>query len=321
MKRSELKKILVTGAAGFIGSHLCEKLLSRGCLVTGIDNMVPNRWIKEKNINGVLRHPNFTFVKADLLQTELTWMLNGVDAVCHLAATPGVRSSWGKKFLPYLHNNIQATQVLLEAAKDSRLKKFILASTSSVYGDADGPLVEEHFPGPISPYGVTKLAAEHLAGVYHQAFGLPLTVLRFFTVYGPRQRPDMAFHRFIRSLLAGSEIKVYGDGNQVRDFTYISDIVEGCIKALDFPEQGHIFNLGGNTRASVNEVIGILAKITGEKAKVSYLPAEPGEPKKTWADISKAADCLNYCPRTVLETGLRKEIAYIEELMNGSRCS
>lgn len=309
-----LRKILVTGAAGFIGSHLCEKLINQGFLVTGIDNMVPNTWIKEKNILNIQNHSNFTLIKADLLQIDLSSLLQGVDVVYHLAATPGVRSSWGRNFQPYLNNNIQTTQLLLETAKDVPLKKFILASTSSIYGAVHGPTREDHEPRPLSPYGVTKLASEQLAAIYCREFGLPLTVLRFFTVYGPRQRPDMAFHRFIKSILAGTEIKVYGNGNQIRDFTYVADIVEGNLKAMCYPKHGTVFNLGGNTKASVNESILLLEDIIGLSAKVLYHPAQPGEPKETWADTSKAKNSLNYQPKTTLKEGLLAEVEYIREL-------
>ncbi len=311
--------ILVTGAAGFIGSHLCTSLLARGCRVTAVDYMgEPNAWIKEKNIAPLLQHPQMKLFRNDLLQLELPALLKDIEVVYHLAATPGVRTSWGKDFLPYLHNNIQATQYLLEAAKGCPLKKFILASTSSVYGAVHGPADEDRLPSPLSPYGVTKLAAEHLAAIYHREFGLPLTTLRFFTVYGPRQRPDMAFHIFIKSLLANKDITVYGDGCQVRDFTFVADIVQANIAAMDYPKHGTVFNLGGNTRASVNEIISLLAEITGRTPKINYQPAQPGEPKETWANISKAANCLNYRPATTLKDGLLAEVDYINELYKSS---
>lgn len=307
--------ILVTGAAGFIGSHLCEMLLQQGGQVTAVDYMgEPNAWIKEKNIAGLSGRPGFTLLKKDLLQADLPALLAGVDAVFHLAATPGVRASWGREFSAYLNNNIQVTQLLLEAAKGRPLKKVVLASTSSVYGNVHGPAGEEQYPRPLSPYGVTKLAAEHLAAIYHREFGLPLTVLRYFTVYGPRQRPDMAFHRFIKAILTGDAIKVYGDGSQVRDFTYVADIVEGTAKAIDCPEHGTVFNLGGNTRACVNEVIKMLAEISGRPARVTYLPDQPGEPHETWADITKAGGYLNYRPKMALRDGLAAEVKYIREL-------
>jgi len=310
-----MKKVLVTGASGFIGSHLCERLLEQGYEVTGIDNMdEPNSWIKAKNLACVLTYPNFTFIKADLINADLPALIRGFDTVCHLAATPGVRTSWGRSFASYLNNNILATQLLLEAAKKNPPQKIILASTSSVYGEVIGPAAEELCPRPLSPYGVTKLAAEQLGAVYHREFSLPLTILRFFTVYGPRQRPDMAFHRFIKSLLERNEIKVYGDGNQKRDFTYITDIINGSINAMHLPDNGAVFNLGGNTIASLNEVIMMLENITGLTARVSYGKPRPGEPKETWADISRAARFLNYSPVTGLVQGLTEEVNYIKDL-------
>lgn len=309
------QKILVTGAGGFIGSHLCEKLLSLGYQVSGIDCMGGNdNWIKEKNIASCLQHPQFTFIKANLLEYNLPSLLNGVDVIYHLAATAGVRSCWGNNFLPYINNNILATQNLLEAAKGLNLKKFILASTSSVYGITSGPTREDHPTVPLSPYGVTKLAAEHMAAIYQKEFKIPITVLRYFTVYGPRQRPDMAFHIFIKSLLSGQEIKIYGDGRQIRDFTYVKDVINGTIKAMYYPLHGTVFNIGGNTRASVNDIINMLKNITGCCANITYITAQPGEPKQTWADISKTTKSLNYLPNTQLKDGLVAQLKYIKEL-------
>lgn len=309
------QKILVTGAGGFIGSHLCEKLLSLGYQVTGIDCMGGrNNWIKEKNIASCLQHPQFTFIKANLLEYDLPSLLKGVDVIYHLAATAGVRSSWGKDFLPYVNNNILATQNLLEAAKGHNLKKFILASTSSVYGITSGPTREDHPTHPLSPYGITKLAAEHMAAIYQKEFKIPITVLRYFTVYGPRQRPDMAFHIFIKSLLSGQEIKIYGDGRQIRDFTYIEDIINGTINAMYYSIHGTVFNIGGNTRASVNDIINMLKNITGCYANVTYITAQPGEPKQTWADLTKTTKSLNYLPNTKLKDGLVAQLKYIKEL-------
>lgn len=311
----QFKNVLVTGAGGFIGSHLCENLLRRGHRITAIDSMDgPNRWIKEKNILSIAKNPNCLFIRANLLDADLSSLLESIDVVFHLAATPGVRTCWGSNFSPYLDNNIMATQVLLEAAKDYPLKKFVLASTSSIYGSVQGPTDEEYRPNPLSPYGVTKLAAEHLALIYQREFSLPLTTIRYFTVYGPRQRPDMAFHRFIKSMLSGTDITVYGDGNQMRDFTYVTDAVEATILAMSSPVHGNVFNAGSSTRTSVNEIIWTMANITERKAKIIYQPAQPGEPKETWADIGKITRELGYLPRTNLEEGLRAEVAYIKDL-------
>lgn len=315
MYRLNRDRILVTGAAGFIGSHLCEKLLGMGYRVTGIDCFREPAWIKEKNAASLIGEPDFTLIRGDILDLELPSILDGINIIFHLAATPGVRSSWGKNFSSYARNNIQSTQALLEAARGRRyLKKFILASTSSVYGAVNGPAKEDMMPRPLSPYGVTKLAGEHLAAIYQREFHLPLTILRYFTVYGPRQRPDMAFHRLIKAALTEVEFTVYGDGCQIRDFTNVADIVEGNIKAMKLAGHGTVYNLGGRSRASLNEIIGMVREITGKETSVRYVPASPGEPRETWADISGAARDLRYSPETQLKTGLADQIEYIREL-------
>jgi len=315
MNRQNSEKILVTGAAGFIGSHLCETLLAKGFSVIGIDCFQAPAWVKEKNIASLISNPDFKLIRGDLLELELPVILDGVHVIYHLAATAGVRASWGTNFQTYIRNNIKSTQLLLETAKGRRyLKKFILASTSSVYGATDGPAREDHPLRPLSPYGVTKLAGEHLAAIYHREFGLPLTILRFFTVYGVRQRPDMAFHRLIKAVLAGEEFKVYGDGGQIRDFTNISDIVDGNIKAMNLASHGNVYNLGGTSRASLNDVISLVQKITGIEARIKYIPEQPGEPRETWANISSATRDLKYSPTIALKDGLHAEIAYIKEL-------
>ena len=308
-------KVLVTGAAGFIGSHLCERLLEAGCQVIGIDYMKePNAWSKRRNVSTAAAHPDYYLIEDDLLRIDLKPILDGVQYIIHLAATPGVRTSWGSNFSDYLDNNILATQRLLEAAKDTIIKKFVMASTSSVYGHFNGPANEDRKCKPLSPYGATKLAAEHLARIYHKEFGVPVVILRFFTVYGPRQRPDMAFHKFIRNLLTGKKIIVYGDGGQSRDFTYVSDVVEAIVNSMYYSRSGEIFNIGGNTRASVNNVLKILEESTSKKARVEYLAAQPGEPRETWADIQAAREKISYSPQIVLRDGLAKEIEFIKDL-------
>lgn len=314
MSKKKSAKIIVTGAAGFIGSHLCEQLLKLGHCVTGIDSFEEPNFVKLKNIANIVEHPHFKLIERDILNLELNHLDSDTDVIFHLAATAGVRTSWGSNFGTYVKNNVLATQHLLELAKGISLKKFILASTSSVYGNASGSTAEEHSTRPLSPYGVTKLAAEQISNIYNREFGLPLTVLRFFTVYGPRQRPDMAFHRFIKAMLTGSNIEIYGDGGQKRDFTYILDVVDACIKAMGVPEHGNVFNIGGESRASILEIIGLLERLTGINAKVSYLPTQPGEPKETWADITKAKQYLSYSPKITLVDGLRAEIQYVREL-------
>ena len=227
-------KAVVTGAAGFIGSHLSERLLADGHDVVGIDCFTDyyRRARKEQNLEVARSHRNFSFEELDLVDADLTAALEGADVVYHLAGQPGVRPSWGHQFDRYVRDNIIATQRLLEHLKESSLKRLVFAGSSSVYGDAEAfPTRESALPRPVSPYGVTKLAAEHLANLYTRNFGIPAVSVRYFTVYGPRQRPDMAFARFMRALADGEPIEVYGDGEQTREFTYVSDAVEGTVKA------------------------------------------------------------------------------------------
>ena len=258
---------VVTGCAGFIGSHLCDRLLADGKVVVGIDSFEDYypRAQKEANLAVARSDPRFTLCDADILdladerrtagRSRLEDLLEGADCVYHLAAQAGVRASWGSSFDVYARNNVLATQRLLEACVAAGVPKVIYASSSSIYGDQDVlPLVETARPEPRSPYGVTKLAGEHLCGLYHANRGLDTTALRFFTVYGPRQRPDMAFHKFIRALLEGREIVIYGDGTQTRDFTYIEDIVDGLVRAREAPG-GAVMNLGGGNRVSLSEAI------------------------------------------------------------------
>lgn len=311
-------KILVTGAAGFIGSHLCEKLLTNSNhQVIGVDNFIgptPNK-LKQVNVINLLSNRQFTLMNVNLLITNLDQMLKDVDIIYHLAGIPGVRSSWGKDFDPYVTNNILVTQRLLEAAKDKQITKFIYASTSSVYGEIAGKIKEDELLSPLSPYGITKLTGEHLCNVYSKVHGIPIVKLRFFTVYGPRQRPDMAFHRFIKQILNGESLTIYGDGTQSRDFTYISDCIQG-IESLLYKDNviGNTFNIGGKERATVNEVISIIEMLSGEKASVDYLPKISGEPKHTWADITNAKNVLDYDPKISLQEGLVKEIEYIRSV-------
>ncbi|MCJ7806737.1 MAG: NAD-dependent epimerase/dehydratase family protein, partial [Clostridia bacterium] len=245
---NEKKTCLVTGVAGFIGSHLVRRLLAEGCRVIGIDCFTDyyDRGIKEKNISDLLEQARFTMIRRDIVDLEDNWF-EGVQWVFHQAAQAGVRASWGDQFAHYTHHNVLSTQRLLEWARHSGIERFIYASSSSVYG-ASGklPMHEDDLPRPLSPYGVTKLAAEHLCNLYHQNFALPATSLRYFTVYGPGQRPDMAFHRFIRAILKDEELVVYGSGEQTRDFTYIDDIVEANLSAASAQNVlGRVYNIGG----------------------------------------------------------------------------
>ncbi len=307
-------RCVVTGAAGFIGSHLCEALVRDGHYVTGIDCFSDYyaRETKEANIRALRAAPRFAFVEEDLLEADLESRLADTDYVFHLAGQPGVRGSWGQRFEKYLCNNVLATQGLLEAAKRVGLKKLIYASSSSIYGNAEQlPTPEDVTPHPISPYGVTKLAGEHLSLLYHHNYGVPVLVLRYFSVYGPRQRPDMAFQQFIRALLSENEIVIYGDGNQTRDFTFVGDIVQGTLCAAWSDAAGRVFNLGGGSSASVREVIGVLEKVTGMRACVRHTEPQHGDARHTGADIRRARQFLGYNPRTELAQGLRQQFEAI----------
>jgi UDP-glucose 4-epimerase len=232
-----------------------------------------------------------------------------------MAAQPGVRSSWGREFSRYTENNIMATQLLLEATKDRRLAKFVYASTSSVYGDTrDLPMREEGGTRPVSPYGATKLAAEHLCHLYWRAFAVPTVSLRFFTVYGPRQRPDMFFHILMRALRRGEEVPLFDDGEQTRDFTYCSDIVDGIIGAALYPGQGEVFNLGGGSEVSLLDAIAIAERIAGPAAKLRRLDRQRGDVRHTRARLDEAKNKLGYSPKIGLEQGLAEQWKWISSL-------
>ena len=303
-------RVVVTGAAGFIGSHLSEKLLAAGHEVVGVDCFADyyERSRKEQNLEKSRSHDGFHFAPADLVDAELAPLLDGADVVYHLAGQPGVRPSWGSQFDRYVRDNVIATQRLLEALKEASIKRFVFAGSSSVYGDAERfPTKETALPRPVSPYGVTKLAAEHLTLLYYRNFGIPAVSVRYFTVYGPRQRPDMAFSRFMEAMTAGEEIEVFGDGEQTREFTYVSDAVEGTIKAATADVAGQIFNLGGGSRVTVNRVLATLEDISQIKAKRKTLPAAPGDPRHTGASINLARERLGWEPRVSLREGLTKQ--------------
>lgn len=306
---------LVTGCAGFIGSHLCEALLNRGWRVIGIDNLLDNyhHGVKSKNLYPLLQHPDFRFIKDDLIKAPLECIVKDCGYIFHQAGQPGVRSSWGEQFDTYVANNVLATQRLLEAVKHQDIKKFVFASTSSVYGSTGLlPTTEDHLPAPYSPYGVTKLAAEHLCGLYHKNYGVPVVSLRYFTVYGPRQRPDMAISRFIHCIMDGKPITVYGNGKQRRDFTYVDDIVKANILAAESPVTGEVFNVGGGRPVELMHVIGMLERIAARKADLEFMPIQRGDVRDTWADIRKISGMLDFEPSTPLETGLERQIEYIK---------
>ena len=306
---------LVTGVAGFIGSALAEELLARGDSVLGVDCFSDYyaRELKEWNLRELRVQAGFSFRDADLRTADLASLLEGATVVFHFAAQPGVRKSWGPEFAGYVENNVVATQRLLEAVKGRALTRFVYASSSSVYGDAaDLPVRESTLPRPISPYGVTKLAAEHLCGLYARSFEVPTVSLRYFTVYGPRQRPDMAFSQFVRAIREDREIVIYGDGEQTRDFTYIKDAVAAALQAAQVDLStpwGRVYNIGGGSRVSVNRVIRLLETMTGKTARINAQPAQPGDARHTSADCSAAAADLGYRPQVTLEAGLQEMVA------------
>jgi UDP-glucose 4-epimerase len=317
-------KAVVTGAAGFIGSHLSERLLADGHDVVGIDCFTDyyRRARKEQNLEVARSHRNFSFEELDLVDADLTAALEGADVVYHLAGQPGVRPSWGHQFDRYVRDNIIATQRLLEHLKESTLKRLVFAGSSSVYGDAEAfPTRESALPRPVSPYGVTKLAAEHLANLYTRNFGIPAVSVRYFTVYGPRQRPDMAFARFMRALADGEPIEVYGDGEQTREFTYVSDAVEGTIKAATSDVVGMVFNLGGGSRVTLNKVLSTLEEISKVEVRRQQLPAAPGDPRHTGASINLARERLGWEPRVSLRDGLTKQWGWYQDTRSGMSAS
>ena len=315
-------KAIVTGAAGFIGSHLCEQLLARGYDVTGVDSFLDYypRWIKESNILNAQQSSSFRLLEQNILDLNWSELLKDTDVVFHLAAQAGVRASWSKNFIVYTKNNIEATQLLLEESKQVNLKKFVYASTSSVYGDtADIPMREQSLLKPVSPYGVTKLAAEDLCYLYWRNFGIPCVSLRYFTVYGPRQRPDMGFYRFILAALEGRGITVFEDGNQTRDFTYIDDIVRGTILASERGKEGHVYNLGGGSRISVNEVLKMLGEIMNQKLDLRYAEKQKGDMRHTFASTENAQADFGYKPGISLKEGLTSEYTWLKALYEEGR--
>lgn len=305
-------RCLVTGVAGFIGSHLAERLIELGHEVLGVDRFADSyaREIKEGNLARLRGEPRFSLSTADLATADLRPLLAGREVVFHLAAQAGVRPSWGDSFEGYVRDNVLATQRLLEAARThGAVRKLVYASSSSVYGDAEEvPLRESSRTAPHSPYGVTKLAAEHLCELYRRNFGLPTVSLRYFTVYGPRQRPDMAFHRFIAAILKGETIRLHGDGEQTRDFTYVGDAVQANVAAMQCSAVG-VFNVGGGSRVSLNEALGLLGELVGP-VRVERGEPQAGDVRHTWADIAAARAALGVEPRMSLREGLAAQVAW-----------
>lgn len=298
-------RAVVTGAAGFIGSHLCEHLTSQGDEVVGVDALTdfydPAR--KRGNLTRLLDRARFTFHRGDLLRLPLRPLFAGADVVYHLAGQPGVRGSWGPEFDAYLERNVLVTQRVLEAARDTGLPRLVFASSSSVYGDAEAyPTPETLRPRPVSPYGVTKLAAEQLCETYRTVFGVPAASLRLFSVYGPRQRPDMAFARMVAAACAGRPFPLYGDGGQSRDFTYVGDVVTAMRSAALSPWSG-VANLGGGSEVTMGQAIAVLEQLAAP-VRVVPGPARPGDARRTAADITVAREAFGYRPATDLRTGL-----------------
>ena len=307
-------KALVTGAAGFIASHLSGQLLDRGAEVIGIDCFADYypRPIKEANLEALGSRPGFSFIESTIQGADLDRLLDGVTHVFHLAAQAGVRKSWGHDFRVYTTNNIEATQVLLEACVGKPLHRLVYASSSSVYGDAATiPMREDAVPHPLSPYGVTKLAAEHLCHLYSANHRVPATSVRYFTVYGPRQRPDMAFNRFLKAARRGDPIAVFGDGGQTRDFTFVTDAVAGTIAAGERGVPGRAYNLGGGSRVSLNEVLAMVGRVTGQPLHIERGPAQKGDVRDTYADTSLARTDLGFQPTVSLADGLAEEYRWL----------
>jgi nucleoside-diphosphate-sugar epimerase len=303
-------KALVTGCAGFIGSHLVERLLDEGNTVVGIDCFTDYYSPEQKRVNvaRAAAQSGFTLVESDILAME---RFPDVDCVYHMAAQPGVRASWGKNFKVYTRNNVEATQRLLEFYRSNELKSFIYSSSSAVYGDAKLPMTEEARPLPISPYGVTKLAAENLCYLYWKNYGVPSISLRYFTVYGPRQRPDMAINKFVRAILNEREIQIYGDGSQLRDFTFIEDVIDAIVLAANSYLAGEVFNIGGGHAISVNSLIKCIENLTEKTAHIRYEERQKGDAKDTMADTTKAKELLSWQPRIDIKRGLKAYIQWV----------
>ncbi|MGP0048038.1 MAG: NAD-dependent epimerase/dehydratase family protein [Solirubrobacteraceae bacterium] len=307
-----MKRVLVTGAAGFVGSHLCEECLARGWDVVGVDALTDyyNPRLKRANLEAALADERFTFVEGRIEELDLPALLDGTNLVFHLAAQPGVRASWGESFDIYTAANVTAWQRLLEAAKGANNAKIVFASSSSVYGDAEVlPTREDSRLQPVSPYGATKALGEHLAHVYWRSFGVPIVTMRYFTVYGPRQRPDMAFHRIIAAALTGGVIRVFGDGRQTRDFTFVRDAVTATIEAGLVGQPGRVFNVGGGTRAALNDVLAIVEDEVGPLRRERH-PPQLGDARDTAADTTRARAELGFAPSVSLVEGIGLQVEW-----------
>lgn len=312
------KKVLVTGAAGFIGSHLCERLLNRGDEVIGVDCFTDYypRFLKESNLEVLQGREGFSFVEGDLNDLDLASLFRDRSVVYHLAAQAGVRASWGQEFEAYVSHNIRATQKIAEALKARKDTRLVFASSSSVYGlTKQLPTPEDVILAPNSPYGATKASCEHLLALYAENWDLNYAALRYFTVYGPRQRPDMGFHKFIRAILEERPLDVYGDGSQSRDCTFVGDIVEATVQAGDTQTPSQVFNVGGGSNKALKDILEIIQDLAGKKAQIRYTEKERGDVPHTHADISRSRNEFGYNPQTPVEEGLRQETRWLEQLI------
>ena len=314
-------KALVTGTAGFIGSHLSERLIEAGHEVVGLDAFTDYyaRSIKESNIASLTKRRRFRFIESSISDANFDDVLDGVTHIFHLAAQAGVRKSWGTDFTVYTRLNIDATQCLLEACVNRRIERFVYASSSSVYGDTVPiPMLETARPAPLSPYGVTKLAAEHLCMLYHANYNVPTVAVRYFTVYGPRQRPDMAFHRFLKAIHHNEPLSLYGDGEQTRDFTFVEDAVAATIAAAERGAPGSVYNVGGGSRVSMNEILDVMAECTGKAPDVQRGETQRGDMRDTFADTTRAKTDLGFTPRVILRDGILAEYQWLTSLSGTS---
>jgi UDP-glucose 4-epimerase len=310
---------LVTGAAGFIGSTLADRLLQSGADVIGIDCFTDYypRTQKERNLRTLLAQPKFRFVESRIQDADLATLLADRTHVFHLAAQAGVRKSWGRDFAVYTINNIEATQVLLEACVGRPIERLVYASSSSVYGDnVVMPMREDALPQPVSPYGVSKLAAEQLCYLYHVNYGVPTVALRYFTVYGPRQRPDMGFHRFLRAAIVDQPITLFGDGEQTRDFTFVDDAAAATMAAATRGVPGRVYNIGGGSRVSINQVLDMIGRVTGRPPRVATDHAQKGDMRHTYADTALAQTDLGFSPTIDLERGLAAEYGWLKHSLD-----
>lgn len=306
---------LVTGGAGFIGSHLSERLLAQGARVRAVDAFTDfyPRSLKERNLENLRGRNGYEFVEGDLRELDLPLLLDGITHVFHLAAQAGVRRSWGAEFSVYTGLNIDSTQRLLEACVGKPIERLVYASSSSVYGDEVAiPMVETALPQPVSPYGVTKLAAEQLCYLYFFNYRVPAVSLRYFTVYGPRQRPDMGFNRFFRAILDGKPLVQFGDGLQTRDFTYVADAARATADAAVLGTPGRVYNIGGGARVSLREVFELIARVSGRTVTIDQQGPQKGDMRDTYADTTRAQQDLGFAPTVSLEKGLGQMFEWMQ---------